>query len=316
MTTLPDGVFDGLTSLQSLRLHENELTTLPDGVFDSLTGLRELWLNDNQLRTLPDGVFDGLTRLEWLDLQNNHLVGLTRNDPLFAELRSYANVLLGGQTAPPDQPEPTPPVRLVAAVPLMLSTFNSREGFVRIVNESEDSGSVRVFAFDDGGHAPDPIEIPLAAGQVVHFNSKDLESGNAGKGIKGGVGAPVQGDWRLDVESGLPVRVLAFVRTTDGFLTAMHDVLPRNDQGQLVAHTFNPGSNMNQASTLRLVNAGANDESLSIDGVDDQGNDAGPVTLTLSAGECRTLSAFDLENGAQGLIGTLGDGSGKWRLFI
>ena len=52
--------------------------------------------------------------------------------------------------------------------------------------------------------------------------------------------------------------------------------------------------------SLRLVNTGANDERVSIEGVDDQGGNAGPVTLTLPAGESRTLSAFDLENGAKG----------------
>ena len=48
----------------------------------------------------------------------------------------------------------------------MISASDStRQGFVHIVNESDGSGSVRVFAFDDGGHAPDPIEIRLGAGQ-------------------------------------------------------------------------------------------------------------------------------------------------------
>ncbi len=120
----------------------------------------------------------------------------------------------------------------------------------------------------------------------------------------------------MDVETDLAVRVLAFVRHGDGFLTAMHDVLPRDADGRLVAHTFNPGGNMNQASSLRLVNSGANDENVSIEGVDDQGGSGGPVTLTLSTGESRTLSAVDLENGAEGLTGTLGDGAGKWRLLI
>ena len=67
----------------------------------------------------------------------------------------------------------------------------------------------------------------------------------------------MQGDWRLDIESALALRVLAFVRTTDGFLTAMGDVLQRNAEGLLVAQTFNPGSNANQVSKLRLVNTGA-----------------------------------------------------------
>ena len=317
LTALPEGVFDGLTRLQDLWLHDNRLTALPEGVFDGLTRLQDLWLHDNRLTALPKGVFDGLTRLQILDLRDNHLVGLTRDDPLFAGLSSNVSIWLSGQTEPPDTPEPPPPTRLAAAVPLMLSAADStRQGFVRVVNESGESGAFRVFAFDDGGHAPDPIEIRLGAGRVVHFNSDDLEYGNAAKGLETGVGGPVQGDWRLDVETDLAVRVLAFVRHGGGFLTAMHDVLPRDAAGRLVAHTFNPGDNTNQASSLRLVNTGANDERVSIEGVDDQDGNAGPVTLTLPAGESRTLSAFDLENGARGFAGTLGDGEGKWRLLI
>ena len=109
---------------------------------------------------------------------------------------------------------------------------------------------------------------------------------------------------------------MAFVRTRAGFLTAMHDVLPRDDQGRLVARMLNPGSNMNQESSLRLVNTGTNSERVSIRGVDDGGRSAGPVTLALPAGQARTISAFDLENGARGLTGRLGDGAGKWRLLV
>ena len=205
-----------------------------------------------------------------------------------------------------------------AAVPFMPSASDSmRQGFVRIINESGASGGVRILAFDDGGNAANPIEIQLGANQALHFNSGDLENGNANKGIEG-VGPPAQGDWRLDVETALAVRVLSFVRTGDGFLTAMHDRLPiaRPGQSRRAAWTFNPGSNDRSASSLRLVNTGENAEGVSIEGVDDQGNAAGPVTLTLAAGEARTLSALDLENGAQGLTGALGDGAGKWRLFI
>ena len=310
LAALPAGVFDGLTGLQSLLLFGNQLAALPAGVFDSLTGLQELHLNDNRLTALPAGVFDGLASLRELDLRGNPLGGLTRNDPLFAALPGGVSILLGGQTEPRLS-------RLAAAVPLMLTASDStRQGFVRIVNESRESGSVRVSAFDDGGYAPDPIEIRLGAGQTVHFNSNDLENGNADKGVARGVGGPVQGDWRLDVETALSVRVLAFVRTDDGFLTAMHDVLPRDDRRRLVAHTFNPGSNRNQESKLRLVNTGENAERVSIEGVDDQGGNAGPVTLTLGPREARTLSAFDLENGAEGLAGRLGGGAGKWRLFV
>ena len=316
LTTIRAGDFDGLAYLQELNLYGNQLTALPAGVFDDLTRLLRLYLSENRLTTLPAGVFDRLTGLQVLSLQGNHLVGLTENDPLFARLPSGVDLELGGQTEAPETTEQQT-MRLAAAVPMMVSASNSmRQGFVRIINESEESGSVRILAVDDGGNDAEPIEVELGANQALHFNSNDLEQGNANKGINAGIGSPTRGDWRLNVETALNVRVLSFVRTTDGFLTAMGDVLQRNAEGRLVAQTFNPGSNMNQVSKLRLVNTGANAESLSIEGVDDQGRNAGPVTLTLAAGESRTLSAQDLEQGTQGLTGMLGDGTGKWRLFI
>ncbi len=307
LAELPEGIFDGLTGLQYLYLFYNQLAELPEGIFDGLTGLQYLYLSNNQLAELPEGAFDGLTSLKSLWLQSNHFVGLTLNDPLFAGLPDGVDVRLD--------------TRLAAAVPFMPSASDSmRQGFVRIINESGASGSVRILAFDDGGNAANPIEIQLGAGQSVHFNSSDLENGNANKGIEG-VGPPAQGDWRLDIEAALAVRVLSFVRTGDGFLTAMHDRLLRFhlylNKFLALAETFNPGSNDQSVSSLRLVNTGGSAESVSIEGVDDQGNAAGPVTLTLAAGEARTLSALDLETGnAQGLTGTLGDGKGKWRLFI
>ena len=249
-------------------------------------------------------------------------MGLTQNDPLFAGLPNSVFVNLDGQTEAPEQPEgpetPEQQATRLVTVPLMISASDSmRQGFVRIINQSDEFGVVRILAFDDAGTGADPIEIQLGANQAFNFNAGDLENGNANKGINAGIGSPGQGDWRLTVETALQVRVLTFVYTTaDGFLTAMDDVLPRDAEGRLVAQMFNPRQNDRQVSKLRLVNTGANAESLSIEGVDDQGNSAGPVTLTLAAGQSRTLSAQDLENGAQGLSGMLGDGDGKWRLFI
>ena len=87
----------------------DQITTLRAGDFDDLTNLESLSLYDNQLTALPDGVFDGLTSLQWPGLENNYLVGLTRNDPLFAGLPNEVELRLDGQTAapgPPTQPEP------------------------------------------------------------------------------------------------------------------------------------------------------------------------------------------------------------------
>ena len=60
---------------------------------------------------------------------------------------------------------------------------------------------------------------------MAHFNSNDLEQGNVGKGLTGSTGAG-EGDWRLELSSDADIEVLSYIRTTDGFLTAMHDVAP------------------------------------------------------------------------------------------
>ena len=101
----------------------------------------------------------------------------------------------------------------------------------------------------------------------------------------------------------------------------MHDRLPRvprNDGSvAMLVSTFNPASNTDRVSKLRLINSGEDAESVSIHGWDDQGEQVGPVRFSLDAGQSRTLSADDLETGnAQGLSGQLGDGAGKWRLLI
>ena len=55
--------------------------------------------------------------------------------------------------------------------------------------------------------------------------------------------------------SELDLEVLAYMRTADGFLTSLHDRVPESESGYRVV-TFNPGSNANQVSVLRLINPG------------------------------------------------------------
>ena len=59
---LPAGIFNGLTSLNSLRLYNAGLLSLSTGVFDGLINLRELQLDYNFLTGLPAGVFDDLNQ--------------------------------------------------------------------------------------------------------------------------------------------------------------------------------------------------------------------------------------------------------------
>ena len=196
------------------------------------------------------------------------------------------------------------------------SDAQGRQGFVRVVNRTDHAGEVRIDAWDDEGVQVDSVMLAVGAGETKHFNSDDLETGNAEKGLEGATGSGA-GDWRLELTSGLDIEVLAYIRTEDGFLTAMHDVAPSGGAGHRVV-TFNPGRNVNQVSWLRLVNPGAGRAEVIIEGVDDKGaSPGGAVELSLEPGASRTFSARELESGrAEGLSGALGTGGGKWRLAV
>ena len=119
------------------------------------------------------------------------------------------------------------------SVPLFPSASDPlRQGFVRVINRSDQDGEVTVAAIDDGGNRVDGAVLAIGANETAHFNSGDLENGKPEKGLSGGTGAPREGDWRLELASDLDIEVLAYIRTTDGFLTAMHDVVERGLTGR------------------------------------------------------------------------------------
>lgn len=106
MTTLEDGVFLYLLSLQSvildqnfikewnpnaflktpkmkvLSLNGNDVKYLPADSFRNLKNLKILLLSDNLIETIHEDAFRGLNNLDKLDLSGNHLVTLPKN--LFA----------------------------------------------------------------------------------------------------------------------------------------------------------------------------------------------------------------------------------------
>ena len=192
---------------------------------------------------------------------------------------------------------------------------SGRQGFVRVINGSDSDGEISITAYDETERDYEPLTLTIGANEVVHFNSDDLEQGSPQKGLSGGTGAG-DGDWRLELTSDLEIEVLSYIRTTDGFLTAMHDVAPSAETRHRVA-VFNPGSNRNQESLLRLINPGEETAEVTIAGIDDKGaagSDA--VSLSIPASGTRTVGAWDLESGSDDLDGSLGDGAGKWQLMI
>ena len=189
-------------------------------------------------------------------------------------------------------------------------------GLVRIVNLSDEPGTLDIVAIDAAGVRVEGVSLAIGAGETAHFDSDDLESGNPDAGLSGATGAG-QGDWRLELTSTLDFEVQAYARTADGALAEMYETAAREGDRFRIA-TVNPGSNVNQASWLRLANPGDEPAAVTVRGIDDAGASPGAgITLEIPPGEAVSFTAAELESGvAPGLQGSLGDGEGKWRLDL
>ena len=201
-------------------------------------------------------------------------------------------------------------------LPLLPSASDPlREGMVRIVNHSADAGDVAITAIDDAGYVYGPVTLTVAGQAAVHLSSADLQQGNATKGLSGGVGAG-QGDWRLMLNTTLDIEPSAYVQTTSGFVDRIHDLLPPTWFYHRVA-LVGPDSGGQHDGQLRLINPADTEAQVVIFGLDDEGNTVpGQVALTLAAGTARTVTASELEDGASGLTGQLGEGDGDWQLLV
>ena len=223
----------------------------------------------------------------------------------------------------------------VHQVPLFPSKSDRhRQGFMRIINRSDAPGEVTITAIDDDGVRSDAVPLAIGASETAHFNSDDLEDGAPDKGLTMGTG-PAQGNRRLELASDLDIAVLSYIRTEDGFLTAMHDVVEPRTDGHRVP-IFNPGRNDRQVSVLRLINPGSAETRVLVTGIDDSGNQGdraagdaeGTVTIALPPGGAQEVTAAALESekargGTSGIgddaapmQGALGTGTGKWQLRV
>ena len=290
---------EGLTRLTWLNLADTAIKDI--GPLESLTGLGTLSLYGNAIEDA--GPLVGLPGLQTVDMRRNPLQPASISDHL-------QRLRVAGATARRNWEHAGREV--VWFVPS--AGDPARQGFVRVINDSDAGVDASITAIDRTGRRYGPLTLTVGAHEAVHINSDDLEAGNPGKGLPEGTG-PGDGDWRLEVVSDLELTVLGYMRTQDGFVTSMHDVVPVAGNGYRIV-TFNPSSNLAQASSLRLTNPGTRDAEVRITGVDDAGASPGSaVNVDVAAGATVTLAASDLESGTV-LDKGLGDGSGKWRLRL
>ena len=200
------------------------------------------------------------------------------------------------------------------------SSDPNRQGFVRVLNHSDETGVATLTAIDDAGRTYEPLSLKLEPRHALDINVDDLESGNRGKGLTGATGMGT-GDWRFEIDSKtLDVEALAYVIKDNGFVSGMNAVATLKD-GAVEIPFFNPGSNVDQVSLLRLVNPLDKEAEATLTGVDDSGESPGaPVQLTLAAGAACTVDASQLESGTGLACGLsqdgIGDGNGNWRLTV
>ena len=207
-------------------------------------------------------------------------------------------------------------------VPLFVpaGTSGDPQGVLRILNDSDASGTVTVYAIDDTGTRSGPVTFTLNSWAAAEFDATVLANGNATTGLTGSLGTGT-GDWRLEIETDLSIEPLAYVRAADGTLSVMHDTVRGTEvAGVSTFHVsiFNPSTNVTQASRIRLINPGDAVATVTIGGRDDTGavGSGGQVQLTIPANGARTLTAQQLEAGDASVTGQLGAGVGRWRLSV
>ena len=190
--------------------------------------------------------------------------------------------------------------------------------FLRLINTSDESGLVTISAVDDEGNVAPGGNVMFEFGpnESKQITASDLEAGNPDKGLMGLLGEG-SGRWRLTVESELDLQVMSLIRTPDGFLTNLSRTTPVTSGANKV-FVFNPASNSNQRSSLRIVNDSMEQASVTISAIDDDGESApnGAVTFNVASGVGTLISAQDLEQGNTDIVGSLGDGAGKWRFTV
>lgn len=204
-------------------------------------------------------------------------------------------------------------------IPLVMPANQlNQQSFIRIINTSSTTATFTISATDETGNgAPNgSVQLTLAAGESRQMTATDLEQGNLDKGLSGFLGDG-EGQWYLNISATRSFEAMALVRTPDGFVTNLSSVAQQDELASEILFV-NPGSNINQQSSLRILNTATTQASVTISAFDDAGNAApgGEVTFNLSAGESKDISAADLESGRSDLVGALGDGTGKWRVEV
>lgn len=192
---------------------------------------------------------------------------------------------------------------------------------LRVINSNSAPVGVLIAGRDDAGIpglSQVALDIPPLA--TVEISSTDLENGNAGLGLSGSLGNGT-GKWNLLVSATRRVTVQSLLFDPRGYLTNLSTLsdLGTSPGGERTLWLVPPASNAAQQGFVRLINRENRAGAMAVWGIDDAGmRSSGTMTLTLAAKESRQFNSQDMELGnlAKGLSGSLGSGTGNWRLVL
>ncbi len=193
-----------------------------------------------------------------------------------------------------------------------------QQSILRLINSANRFNTIKITAYDDRGvRAPGgEVQVRLWPRRSKQFTISELENINSETFGQLGRG---QGKWhfRLTSLDNAAIEAVSLVSLSNGMLSNMSSVAPKVGDTHIVQF-MNPASNQNKRSTLRIVNGESSRASINIVGYDDNGNERGPISFNLAANGAVNLTSRDLESGSssKGLVGSLGNGTGKWRLEI
>ena len=196
----------------------------------------------------------------------------------------------------------------------------SPHGFVRVTSSGGmgAENTIDIFGIDDEGTRAGPARLHIGEGESVQMSSRDLEEGNAEKRLQDGLGEG-EGHWRLEFHSSDGDLVVgAYVRNAEGLLAPVHDEAPYHPTaGSYYLAMVNPASNTSKVSTVRFVNMEPEREvTVEVLALGDAGVEVGEVRLRIAPGESRNVTIQELEEGSPDIEGALGDGTGKWRMWV
>uniref|UniRef100_T1GBB4 LRRCT domain-containing protein n=1 Tax=Megaselia scalaris TaxID=36166 RepID=T1GBB4_MEGSC len=87
MNYIADRALEGLVSLTTIDLSDNQLTSLPPELFSETKNIKEIYLRNNSINVLAPGIFSELADLLVLDLAKNELNSQWINIATFAGLK-------------------------------------------------------------------------------------------------------------------------------------------------------------------------------------------------------------------------------------